>query len=344
MTDALGSQPWTITFTIAPASAPTKYKITMSNGGKAKVDGTVVTEAAAGATVTIVADKPVSGTEFNGWTTTTEGVTFANANAATTTFTMPASNVTITASYQESAPSPSRPSYTPSYTPSTTTTTTTTTETKTEEKMTFEGETTLSNTDNLSWSGITGAKSYTLSVEVDGEYVELATTTGTNIDVIHGADGNYYVSEGGRYTKYVYEDGKFVKDGTISVSKADKLTKANDVTDNFLLQYTDESGKISSVENSLTTSVNVYYKPAVKASVKDDKAKLSWKKVTGATKYAVYKVRKDGSLKLLKKKKNAKINVTDLKSGKTYRFAVKAYVDGKWTKVKTSDVVKVKVK
>ncbi len=55
----------------------------------------------AGATVTITANAAPSGQAFNGWTTTTNGITFANASSTTTTFTMPASNVSITATYAQ---------------------------------------------------------------------------------------------------------------------------------------------------------------------------------------------------------------------------------------------------
>jgi len=51
-----------------------------------------------GATVTITAMPPI-GQQFVNWTTTSENVTFANANNTTTTFTMPAHAVTVTANF-----------------------------------------------------------------------------------------------------------------------------------------------------------------------------------------------------------------------------------------------------
>ncbi|NMA46381.1 MAG: hypothetical protein GX945_07460, partial [Lentisphaerae bacterium] len=53
----------------------------------------------AGATVEIIADAAPVGKEFSGWTST-DGVTFAKANATTTTFVMPAKAVTVTANYR----------------------------------------------------------------------------------------------------------------------------------------------------------------------------------------------------------------------------------------------------
>lgn len=92
----------------------TSYAVTVNNG-------TGGGDYAEGATVTITADAAPSGKVFDKWTTS-DGVTFANANSATTTFTMPAKAVTVTANYK-TASTP----YTPSsggnggYSPSTTT-------------------------------------------------------------------------------------------------------------------------------------------------------------------------------------------------------------------------------
>jgi uncharacterized protein (DUF2141 family) len=54
----------------------------------------------AGANVSIVANAPEAGKVFDKWTTT-DGVTFANATAATTTFVMLAKAVTVTATYKD---------------------------------------------------------------------------------------------------------------------------------------------------------------------------------------------------------------------------------------------------
>ena len=57
---------------------------------------------AAGATVTITATVP-NGQRFTGWTVNPASVTLANASSATTTFTMPAGNVTVTANFQSNS-------------------------------------------------------------------------------------------------------------------------------------------------------------------------------------------------------------------------------------------------
>jgi uncharacterized repeat protein (TIGR02543 family) len=63
-------------------------------------DGTGTGNYAAGATVNITANEPQSGKAFDKWTTS-DGVMFANATSASTTFTMPAKAVTVTATYKD---------------------------------------------------------------------------------------------------------------------------------------------------------------------------------------------------------------------------------------------------
>jgi formylglycine-generating enzyme required for sulfatase activity len=78
----------------APPPATT-YALTIGNG---TVTGGTTGEFAAGATVSISAAAAPTGSHFVNWTSTAGG-TFANANAASTTFTMPANAVIITAHY-----------------------------------------------------------------------------------------------------------------------------------------------------------------------------------------------------------------------------------------------------
>jgi uncharacterized protein (TIGR02145 family)/uncharacterized repeat protein (TIGR02543 family) len=72
------------------------YSVTVSSvGAGASNNGSYV----AGTTVTITAGTAPSGYVFKNWTTTSGGVTFANANSATTTFIMPTNTVTVTANF-----------------------------------------------------------------------------------------------------------------------------------------------------------------------------------------------------------------------------------------------------
>lgn len=75
-----------------PTPPPTKYLVTI-NGG------TGGGEYAEGVAITITAAVP-DGQRFTCWTVNEGGVTLANASSTTTTFTMPAQAVTITANFE----------------------------------------------------------------------------------------------------------------------------------------------------------------------------------------------------------------------------------------------------
>ncbi|HZK24218.1 MAG TPA: hypothetical protein VFC74_02385, partial [Oscillospiraceae bacterium] len=68
------------------------------------IGGTGSGNYAENATVNITAGTAPEGKEFDKWTTT-DGVTFANANSQSTSFTMPDKAVTVTATYKDLAPS-----------------------------------------------------------------------------------------------------------------------------------------------------------------------------------------------------------------------------------------------
>ena len=87
--------------TVAPPPT-TKYTVTVVNGTANP------TTAAEGATVTITADEPAADQEFDVWTTD-DGVNFANANDVQTSFTMPAKNVSVTATYKAKTVAPPTP-------------------------------------------------------------------------------------------------------------------------------------------------------------------------------------------------------------------------------------------
>jgi LPXTG-motif cell wall-anchored protein len=83
-----------VTVTATYKDAPvTTYAVTVNSG-------TGSGDFAEGATVNITANEPATGKVFDKWTTS-DGVEFANANTATTTFVMPAKAVTVTATYKD---------------------------------------------------------------------------------------------------------------------------------------------------------------------------------------------------------------------------------------------------
>ena len=87
-----------------PSPPPSTFNVNVVNG-----TANQTTNVAIGTTVVITANTPPSGQRFANWTTTTSaGVVFANANNASTTFTMPANAVTVTANF-ENIPQPPLP-------------------------------------------------------------------------------------------------------------------------------------------------------------------------------------------------------------------------------------------
>ena len=120
------------------------YTVTVNNGSASPAGG------ASGDTITITANAPATGKVFDKWTTN-DGVTFANANNATTTFTMPAKNVTVTATYKD------QPQETGVSTPQGVTAT-----------ATAGGIT-------VSWNAVSGASGYRLYKKVNGAWNTVKT-------------------------------------------------------------------------------------------------------------------------------------------------------------------------
>ena len=77
-----------------------EYNITVTDG-KATVDaGSEISKAAQGTIVTLTANAAPSGKVFDKWEVVSGGITLADANSATTTFVMPASAVSVKATYK----------------------------------------------------------------------------------------------------------------------------------------------------------------------------------------------------------------------------------------------------
>ena len=81
--------------TVTASFSPINSTISVTDG-IATVNGNRAISADAGTTVTVTATPP-TGKQFTNWTTTTSGLTFADATASSTTFTMPDCSVDITA-------------------------------------------------------------------------------------------------------------------------------------------------------------------------------------------------------------------------------------------------------
>ena len=94
-----------------------EYNITVTDGKATIGAGTPITKATMGTIVTLTANAAPSGKIFDKWEVVSGGITLADANSATTTFTMPASAVSVKATYKNAPPTPPpTPTPTPTHT------------------------------------------------------------------------------------------------------------------------------------------------------------------------------------------------------------------------------------
>ena len=77
-----------------------EYNVTVTGGTASVGAGTPITKATMGTTVTLTAGAAPSDKVFDKWEVVSGGITLADANSATTTFTMPASAVSVKATYK----------------------------------------------------------------------------------------------------------------------------------------------------------------------------------------------------------------------------------------------------
>ena len=169
-------------------------------------------------------------------------------------------------------------------------------------------------------TGITYEK-LRIGVETDESSVTLSWNS------IGGAKG---------YKVYVYASD----DALISVKKTDETTitfkkLTNGETYRFVVKYT-LSGRSYLSNYSDEAKVTIMYKPFVKVSAGFGSVKLSWEAVEGAEKYAVYKINDGRAVKLTETTKLS-VRISTSEEG---IYGVKAYVNGKWTTLTTSDLVK----
>lgn len=123
-------------------------------------------------------------------------------------------------------------------------------------------------------------------------------------------------------------------------SKSIKLSKGT-----YYLIFAASSSTVGDFNLTVSASKHIEKKPVVKAqALSGGKAKLTWKKVPGATKYSVYKFSSNKFKVVKKSTTKTSYTVTGLTSGNYYYFGVKAYVNGKWTTLLPKEVVEVKAK
>ena len=82
------------------------------------------------------------------------------------------------------------------------------------------------------------------------------------------------------------------------------------------------------------------YKPIVSLTADEGSIAVRWNKVDNAEKYGLYKY-VNGKQELVTETEKNAVRFIGTKAGRKYSFAVKAYVNGEWTKVYSNDIATV---
>ena len=154
----------------------------------------------------------------------------------------------------------------------------------------------------LNWTSVNGATNYAVYTYLNGTWSVAGYRTATGMYVRNLTNG----------TKYGFAVKAYVNGTWSSVSTSDIV---------------------------YATPVSAAAKPVItKAQGQDGQVALNWTSVSGATNYAVYTYL-NGKWSVAGYRTATGMYVTGLTNGTTYGFAVKAYVNGAWTSVSSSDIV-----
>ena len=154
----------------------------------------------------------------------------------------------------------------------------------------------------LNWTSVSGATNYAVYTYLNGTWSVAGYRTATGMYVRNLTNG----------TKYGFAVKAYVNGTWSSVSTSDIV---------------------------YATPVSAAAKPVItKAQGQNGRVALNWTSVNGATNYAVYTY-VNGKWSVAGYRTATGMYVRNLANGTTYGFAVKAYVNGAWTSVSSSDIV-----
>ncbi len=199
-----------------------------------------------------------------------------------------------------------------------------------------------------SYSGSYGG--YTVTYTTDPAYAYTSATVKDSarkkelkISARTDASGNIVlewekIRKADKYTVYRLSGKRYTKVGDTKDTSFTFRNAQNGKSYKFMVRYSID-GEVSGVNDSFKIAVSVKKstaKPVVSASVYDGRVTLRWNVVEGASQYAVYRVTNDKLSKVTDTTDTtAVINQKPTDTG----YAVKAYVNGKWTSVSKSDIV-----
>ena len=189
---------------------------------------------------------------------------------------------------------------------------------------------------------VSGCESYRIKVipkgqtVVEGPKITKATAGDRQVEL------NWTeVSGASKYAVYSYLNGTWTCEGTRTTCGMYVTGLTNGVKYGFAVK-----AYVNGAWTSISTSDIVYATPAApvvkpkitKTIVGDKQIGLNWSATPGASKYAVY-YKYNNSWKCAGTRTVCGMYVTGLTNGVKYGFAVKAYVNGAWTSVTSSDIV-----
>ena len=157
---------------------------------------------------------------------------------------------------------------------------------------------------DLEWTAVSGAEKYAVYYTVGGKWYNAGTTAKLSMSVTGLTNG----------TKYGFAVKAYVNGAWTGIASSD-------------IVYATPVGSATVVKPKIT-----------KAEAQDGRVALNWTTVDGATNYAVYTYL-NGKWTVAGYRTAAGMYVTGLTNGTKYGFAVKAYVNGAWTGITTSDIV-----
>ncbi len=135
--------------------------------------------------------------------------------------------------------------------------------------------------------------------------------------------------------EYFYENGFNRRSKTSETTFSDSITLSKGT---YYLFFATNTTKNVDFDLTISAPKHKEKKPNFTLTAQSGgKVKIKWKKISGATKYRVYKF-SNGKYKLLKTTKNTSYTVKNLVKGNKYSYLVTACVDGKWTSKSVTDV------